>query len=56
MYGLYVFQNNFFEPNTRTEKRALKNRDVGYSQRVLQNPVLFSTRRHAAGKLQKMAG
>ena len=23
MYGLYVFQNNFFKPNTRTEKRAL---------------------------------
>ena len=23
IYGLYVFQNNFFKPNTRTEKRAL---------------------------------
>ena len=23
MYGLYIFQNNFFKPNTRTKKRAL---------------------------------
>ena len=49
---LYLFAK---KKRVRSSRDLLKNRHVGYSQRVLQIPVLFSTRRHAAGKLQKMA-